>query len=149
MAFPYCTAKTDCAPDGRGFVNIGHDELNTGTVQTHCHSACQIPRPFDDCQHASFPSVVHVTDAHSEGGVSHALGRQGLPLPPMLCPSRLGNERNDPCITGQQRRNRACKSKLGVEIAVTNLSGPLMRFVKEKKLLRAKNSDDRFVYWAK
>ena len=43
----------------------------------------------------------------------------------------------------------ACKSKLGVEIAVTNLSGPLMRFVKEKKLLRAKNSDDRFVYWAK
>lgn len=43
----------------------------------------------------------------------------------------------------------ACKSKLGVEIAVTNLSGPLMRFVKEKKLLRAKNSDDRFVYWAR
>lgn len=43
----------------------------------------------------------------------------------------------------------ACKSKLGVEIAVTNLSGPLMRFVKEKKLVRAKNSDDKFVYWAK
>jgi hypothetical protein len=43
----------------------------------------------------------------------------------------------------------ACKSKLGLDIAVTNLSGPLMRFVKEKKLTRAKNKDDKFEYWAK
>lgn len=43
----------------------------------------------------------------------------------------------------------ACKSKLGLDIAVTNLSGPLMRFVKEKKLIRAKNKDDKFEYWAK
>lgn len=43
----------------------------------------------------------------------------------------------------------ACKSKLGLDIAVTNLSGPLMRFVSEKKLVRAKNKDDKFEYWAK
>jgi hypothetical protein len=43
----------------------------------------------------------------------------------------------------------ACKNKLGMDIAVTNLSGPLMRFVSEKKLLRAKNKDDKFEYWAK
>lgn len=43
----------------------------------------------------------------------------------------------------------ACKSKLGLDIAVTNLSGPLMRFVKDKKLVRAKNKDDKFEYWAK
>ena len=43
----------------------------------------------------------------------------------------------------------ACKSKLGLDIAVTNLSGPLMRFVSEKKLVRAKNKDDKYEYWAK
>jgi hypothetical protein len=43
----------------------------------------------------------------------------------------------------------ACKNKLGLEIAVTNLSGPLMRFVSEKKLVRAKNKDDKYEYWAK
>jgi hypothetical protein len=43
----------------------------------------------------------------------------------------------------------ACKNKLGLEIAVTNLSGPLMRFVGEKKLVRAKNKEDKFEYWAK
>lgn len=43
----------------------------------------------------------------------------------------------------------ACKSKLGLDIAVTNLSGPLMRFVSEKKLQRAKNKNDKFEYWAK
>jgi hypothetical protein len=43
----------------------------------------------------------------------------------------------------------ACKSKLGLDIAVTNLSGPLMRFVAEKKLVRAKNKDDKYEYWAK
>lgn len=43
----------------------------------------------------------------------------------------------------------ACKNKLGLEIAVTNLSGPLMRFVAEKKLIRAKNKDEKFEYWAK
>lgn len=43
----------------------------------------------------------------------------------------------------------ACKSKLGLDIAVTNLSGPLMRFVGEKKLVRAKNKDDKYEYWAK
>jgi hypothetical protein len=43
----------------------------------------------------------------------------------------------------------ACKSKLGLDMAVTNLSGPLMRFVKEKKLVRAKNKDDKYEYWAK
>ena len=43
----------------------------------------------------------------------------------------------------------ACKNKLGLEIAVTNLSGPLMRFVAEKKLVRAKNKDEKFEYWAK
>jgi hypothetical protein len=43
----------------------------------------------------------------------------------------------------------ACKSKLGLDIAVTNLSGPLMRFVSERKLVRAKNKDDKFEYWAK
>lgn len=43
----------------------------------------------------------------------------------------------------------ACKSKLGLDIAVTNLSGPLMRFVDEKKLVRAKNKDQKFEYWAK
>ncbi len=43
----------------------------------------------------------------------------------------------------------ACKGKLGLEIAVTNLSGPLMRFVAEKKLIRSKNKDDKFEYWAK
>jgi hypothetical protein len=43
----------------------------------------------------------------------------------------------------------ACKSKPGLDIAVTNLSGPLMRFVSEKKLVRAKNKDDKYEYWAK
>jgi hypothetical protein len=43
----------------------------------------------------------------------------------------------------------ACKNKLGLDIAVTNLSGPLMRFVSEKKLVRAKNKDDKYEYWAK
>lgn len=43
----------------------------------------------------------------------------------------------------------ACKSKLGLDIAVTNLSGPLMRFVDEKKLVRAKNKDEKYEYWAK
>lgn len=43
----------------------------------------------------------------------------------------------------------ACKNKLGLEIAVTNLSGPLMRFVAEKKLVRAKNKDEKYEYWAK
>lgn len=43
----------------------------------------------------------------------------------------------------------ASKDKLGVEIPVTNFSGPLMRFVNEKKLQRAKNKDDKFEYWAK
>jgi hypothetical protein len=43
----------------------------------------------------------------------------------------------------------ACKSKLGLDIAVTNLSGPLMRFVSEKKLVRAKNKDEKYEYWAK
>ncbi|MFZ4765743.1 MAG: hypothetical protein ACOYMN_12380 [Roseimicrobium sp.] len=43
----------------------------------------------------------------------------------------------------------ACKEKLSLEIAVTNLSGPLMRFVEEKKLIRAKNKDDKYEYWAK
>lgn len=43
----------------------------------------------------------------------------------------------------------ACKSKLGLDIAVTNLSGPLMRFVAEKKLVRAKNKEDKYEYWAK
>ena len=43
----------------------------------------------------------------------------------------------------------ACKSKLGLDIAVTNLSGPLMRFVSEKKLVRAKNKADKYEYWAK
>ena len=43
----------------------------------------------------------------------------------------------------------ACKNKLGLEIAVTNLSGPLMRFVAEKKLIRAKNKDEKYEYWAK
>jgi len=43
----------------------------------------------------------------------------------------------------------ACKNKLGLDIAVTNLSGPLMRFVSEKKLMRAKNKDEKYEYWAK
>lgn len=43
----------------------------------------------------------------------------------------------------------ACKSRLGLDIAVTNLSGPLMRFVEEKKLVRAKNKDEKYEYWAK
>jgi hypothetical protein len=43
----------------------------------------------------------------------------------------------------------ACKNKLGLDIAVTNLSGPLMRFVSEKKLIRAKNKDEKYEYWAK
>jgi hypothetical protein len=43
----------------------------------------------------------------------------------------------------------ACQSKLGVAIKVTNLSGPLGKFVDEKKLLRAKNKDGRFEYWGK
>ena len=42
----------------------------------------------------------------------------------------------------------ACESKAGVTIKVTNLSGPLARFVQERKLKRAKNKDDKFEYWA-
>ena len=41
------------------------------------------------------------------------------------------------------------KAKLGTDIPVTNFSGPLARFVEEKKLQRAKNKDGRFEYWAK
>ncbi|RBP41465.1 hypothetical protein DES53_107297 [Roseimicrobium gellanilyticum] len=43
----------------------------------------------------------------------------------------------------------ACESKAGVTIKVTNLSGPLARFVEERRLQRAKNKDDKFEYWAK
>ena len=44
---------------------------------------------------------------------------------------------------------QACESKVGVSIKVTNLSGPLARFVQEGKLQRAKNKDDKFEYWGK
>lgn len=43
----------------------------------------------------------------------------------------------------------ACESKLGVTIKVTNMSGPLGRFVQEGRLQRAKNKSDKFEYWAK
>jgi hypothetical protein len=43
----------------------------------------------------------------------------------------------------------ACESKVGVAIKVTNLSGPLARFVQEGRLHRAKNKEDKFEYWAK
>lgn len=43
----------------------------------------------------------------------------------------------------------ACGSKLGVTIKVTNMSGPLGRFVQEGKLQRAKNKDEKFEYWVK
>jgi hypothetical protein len=43
----------------------------------------------------------------------------------------------------------ACESKVGVTIKVTNLSGPLARFVQEGRLHRAKNKEDKFEYWAK
>ena len=44
---------------------------------------------------------------------------------------------------------QACESKVGVSIKVTNLSGPLARFVQEGKLQRAKNKADKFEYWGK
>jgi hypothetical protein len=43
----------------------------------------------------------------------------------------------------------ACESKVGVPIKVTNLSGPLARFVQEGRLQRAKNKEDKYEYWAK
>ena len=43
----------------------------------------------------------------------------------------------------------ACESKVGVAIKVTNLSGPLARFVQEGRLTRAKNKEDKYEYWAK
>ncbi len=43
----------------------------------------------------------------------------------------------------------ACASKIGVTIKVTNLSGPLARFVQEGKLQRAKNKDGKFEYWGR
>lgn len=43
----------------------------------------------------------------------------------------------------------ACESKVGVPIKVTNLSGPLARFVQESRLQRAKNKEDKYEYWAK
>ncbi len=43
----------------------------------------------------------------------------------------------------------ACDSKVGVPIKVTNLSGPLARFVQDGRLIRAKNKEDKFEYWAK
>lgn len=43
----------------------------------------------------------------------------------------------------------ACESKVGATIKVTNLSGPLARFVQEGRLQRAKNKEDKFEYWAK
>lgn len=43
----------------------------------------------------------------------------------------------------------ACDSKVGVSIKVTNLSGPLARFVQEGRLHRAKNKEDKYEYWAK
>jgi hypothetical protein len=43
----------------------------------------------------------------------------------------------------------ACESKVGVTIKVTNLSGPLARFVQEGRLHRAKNKEDKYEYWAK
>jgi hypothetical protein len=43
----------------------------------------------------------------------------------------------------------ACESKVGVSIKVTNLSGPLARFVQEGRLHRAKNKEDKYEYWAK
>lgn len=43
----------------------------------------------------------------------------------------------------------ACESKVGARIKVTNLSGPLARFVQDGRLSRAKNKDDKFEYWAK
>ncbi|RBP38523.1 hypothetical protein DES53_11141 [Roseimicrobium gellanilyticum] len=43
----------------------------------------------------------------------------------------------------------ACEAKVGVAIKVTNLSGPLARFVQEGRLNRAKNKEDKYEYWAK
>jgi hypothetical protein len=44
---------------------------------------------------------------------------------------------------------QACESKVGVTIKVTNLSGPLGKFVQDEKLQRAKNKEDKFEYWVK
>jgi hypothetical protein len=42
-----------------------------------------------------------------------------------------------------------CRSKLATTIKMSDLSGPLARFVRDKKLDREKNSDGQYVYFQK
>ncbi|RBP45198.1 hypothetical protein DES53_103196 [Roseimicrobium gellanilyticum] len=75
-------------------------------------------------------------------GKRSAMGATGA-LNALLSKGYLKNRRTIADIT------EACQSKLGVTIKITNMSGPLGRFVQEGRLQRAKNKSDKFEYWVK
>ena len=113
---------------------------------------------------ASAPATIAVTEVKPRRGRPPKAARQVIQpntLPARGKKTRRGNMGETGALNAliakgyfKSRRNiaeivLACESKAGVSVKVTNLSGPLGRFVDEGKLQRAKNSQSKFEYWAK